>query len=245
MRITLKHPHLTVIDDFLPEEEFLSLASSIQFLNYRPMHSKEWVKAYGMSGAPVMQSELVARGQTNSTPHGMGRVGALVERIADPGETLAGGYPQGLAGGHGTLTGRTVLSGVGAGLDWHSDAESLLGAYVFYGHPQWGSSWGGELLVLGDAGAEDGPRPTRTRERARPSGDVGPDFGFDTAAERRRNDIGHGLYVSARPNRLVVLTSHIHHRVTPVTPSAGDRPRTAVVGFFHPRRQPSPEVPAP
>ncbi|KIF02326.1 hypothetical protein PL81_30640 [Streptomyces sp. RSD-27] len=234
-----------MIDDFLPEEEFLSLASSIQFLNYRPMHSKEWVKAYGMSGAPVMQSELVARGQTNSTPPGMGRVGALVERIASPGETLAAGYPQRLSAGHGTLTGRTVLSGIGAGLDWHNDAESLLGAYVFYGHPQWGSSWGGELLVLGDpVGTGRESRPPRPQHREQPSGDVGPDFGFDTTAEQLRNDIGHGLYVSARPNRLVVLTSHIHHRVTPVTPSAGDRPRTAIVGFFHPHRQPSAEVPA-
>ncbi|MFG2338936.1 2OG-Fe(II) oxygenase [Streptomyces yangpuensis] len=233
MKITIRTPHLTVVDDFLDEAEFTSLATSLQFLPYRPMHSKEWVKAYGLSSAPVLQSEMATRGRVDSTPPGMSRVGSLVERIARPDETLRADYPQGITGQGATVTGRTVLSGVGAGLNWHNDAESLLGAYVFYGHPRWGSSWGGELLVLAedeaagrDRTGDSGSRPRET------NGDVGPDFQLDGRAEQYRNDIGHGIFVSARPNRLVLLTSHVHHRVTPVTPSAGDQPRTAVVGFF-------------
>ncbi|MER7908955.1 hypothetical protein [Streptomyces sp. NPDC096068] len=239
MKITISTPHLTVVDDFLGEAEFASLAASLQFLSYRPMHSKEWVKAYGLSSAAVLQSEIVTRGRVDSTPPGMGRVGNLVERIAQPEEALRDGYPQGITGQGATITGRTVLSGVGAGLNWHNDAETLLGAYVFYGHPRWGSSWGGELLVLAETetGTEseaDG-RNGIGRSDGRPrevNGDLGPDFMLDARAEQYRNDIGHGTFVSARPNRLVLLTSHVHHRVAPVTPSAGDQPRTAVVGFF-------------
>ncbi|MFB6817665.1 hypothetical protein ACFCV8_24280 [Streptomyces sp. NPDC056347] len=252
MKITISTPHLTVVDDFLGEAEFASLAASLQFLPYRPMHSREWVKAYGMSPATVLQSEMVTRGRVDSTPPGMGRVGELVERVAGPGEALSHDYPRGITGQGATVTGRTVLSGVGAGLNWHNDAESLLGAYVFYGHPRWGSTWGGELLVLAEEERAEAERAEAERaeeqrageraeeERAgesagRPrgiSGDLGPDFMLDTRAERYRNDIGHGIFVSARPNRLVLLTSHVHHRVAPVTPGAGDQPRTAVVGFF-------------
>ncbi|MFD0367353.1 hypothetical protein [Streptomyces sp. NPDC127114] len=237
MKITIRTPHLTVVDDFLGEAEFASLASSLQFLPYRPMHSKGWVKAYGMSTASILQSELATRGRVDSTPPGMSQVGKLVERIAGPDEALRDSYPQGITGQSSTVTGRTVLSGVGASLNWHNDAESLLGAYVFYGHPRWGSSWGGELLVLAEDEAEDeadgqnGARSSGGRPQE-VSGDLGPDFMLDTNAEQHRNDIGHGIFVSARPNRLVLLTSHVHHRVAPVTPSAGDQPRTAVVGFF-------------
>ncbi|WP_328299894.1 2OG-Fe(II) oxygenase [Streptomyces sp. NBC_00435] len=233
MKITIRTPHLTVVDDFLGEAEFASLATSLQFLSYRPMHSKEWVKAYGLSSAPVLQSELATRGRVDSTPPGMSRVGELVERIARPDEALQDSYPRGITGKGSTVTGRTVLSGVGAGLNWHNDAESLLGAYVFYGHPRWGSSWGGELFVLAEdgAGGRDGTGESDGRPRE-VNGDLGPDFMLDVRAEQYRNDIGHGIFVSARPNRLVLLTSQVHHRVAPVTPNAGDQPRTAVVGFF-------------
>ncbi|MGW7458783.1 hypothetical protein [Streptomyces sp. NPDC054797] len=233
MKITIRTPHLTVVDDFLGEAEFASLATSLQFLSYRPMHAKEWVKAYGLSSAPVLQSELATRGRVDSTPPGMSRVGELVERIARPDEALQDSYPQGITGKGSTITGRTVLSGVGAALNWHNDAESLLGAYVFYGHPRWGSTWGGELLVLAEDEADGRDRTGNSDAGPREiNGDLGPDFMLDDRAERYRNDIGHGIFVSARPNRLVLLTSRVHHRVAPVTPSAGDQPRTAVVGFF-------------
>ncbi|WP_030871042.1 2OG-Fe(II) oxygenase [Streptomyces sp. NRRL F-2747] len=233
MKITMRTPCLTVVDDFLGEAEFTSLATSLQFLSYRPMHSKEWVKAYGLSSAPVLQSELATRGRVDTTPPGMSRVGELVERIARPEEALQDSYPRGITGDGSIVTGRTVLSGVGAALNWHNDAESLLGAYVFYGHPRWGSTWGGELLVLAEdeAGGGDGAGISGGRPRET-NGDLGPDFMLDARAEQYRNDIGHGIFVSARPNRLVLLTSRVHHRVAPVTPSAGDQPRTAVVGFF-------------
>ncbi|MFF4528110.1 2OG-Fe(II) oxygenase [Streptomyces sp. NPDC001407] len=233
MKITIQTPHLTVIDDFLSDIEFASLATSLQFLSYRSMHSKGWVKAYGLPSAAVLQSELATRGIVDSTPPGMSLVGNLVERIAQPDEALQSHYPQGITGKRATVTGRIVLSGVGAGLNWHNDAESLLGAYVFYGHPRWGSSWGGELLVLADGEAGDQGRPESPgRQPRQVIGDVGPDFMLDVSAEQYRNSIGHGTFVSARPNRLVLLTSRVHHRVTPVTPSAGDQPRAAVVGFF-------------
>jgi len=132
-----------------------------------------------------------------------------------------------------------VLSAAGAGLQWHYDAERLNGAYVYYGHPYWRSTWGGELLVSAggfrpDALREDQARATKEDEMSEVRSDIGPDFGFDDSAEARRMNIGHGLYVSAKPNRIVFLTSNVEHCVAPVTSAAGDHVRAAVVGFFMP-----------
>jgi Rps23 Pro-64 3,4-dihydroxylase Tpa1-like proline 4-hydroxylase len=52
----------------------------------------------------------------------------------------------------------------GMGLEWHSDTGWLAG-YIYYVHPVWHGSWGGELLVAGDEDASSGtfinPKPNR------------------------------------------------------------------------------------
>jgi hypothetical protein len=53
----------------------------------------------------------------------------------------------------------------GMGLNWHSDA-AYLGSYIYYAHPTWDSSWGGDLLVAPDGAPSAGdvsidPRPNR------------------------------------------------------------------------------------
>jgi Rps23 Pro-64 3,4-dihydroxylase Tpa1-like proline 4-hydroxylase len=45
--------------------------------------------------------------------------------------------------------------------------------------------------------------------------------------------IGHGTFVSACPNRLVVLNARTEHCVTPVARAAGDNARATVAGFFY------------
>jgi hypothetical protein len=53
----------------------------------------------------------------------------------------------------------------GMALNWHSDA-AYLASYVYYAHPDWDPSWGGELLVAADGAPSAGdvvigPRPNR------------------------------------------------------------------------------------
>lgn len=99
----------------------------------------------------------------------------------------------------------------GAGLEWHSDKGWLAG-YIYYAHPTWRSSWGGELLI----GANVGSQPI--------SGD--PRNAVEQVCETG------GAFVYPRPNRLVLLSGGTLHCVKKVEAAAGDAFRASVSGFF-------------
>ncbi|MFJ9110930.1 hypothetical protein [Streptomyces sp. NPDC102283] len=236
LRVSYRDDTCSVIDDFLDRDAFGRLSNSIQYIDYGLIHSTKWNKPYGPPGLPVIQSERVLRGQKESTPEGLGLIGDFVDRLQSGGEGLSDGPGAGVIGSR-ILTGKVVAMGAGAGLFWHADTDQVDGAYIFYAHPRWDSSWGGELLVL------DGTTELGVGERARDAAGstgrpdyeavgaiVGPDFRTDPAEERRMR-IGAGRFYSARPNRLVLINGRAEHRVNPVLPAAGDHFRCSIVGF--------------
>jgi Rps23 Pro-64 3,4-dihydroxylase Tpa1-like proline 4-hydroxylase len=92
----------------------------------------------------------------------------------------------------------------GHGLEWHSDRGYLAG-YIYYAHPDWHSSWGGELLVAPDAAATSIP---------------------ESVCEAG------GVFIYPRPNRLVLLRGGVLHCIKKVEGAAGKAFRASISGFF-------------
>ncbi|MEU5125094.1 2OG-Fe(II) oxygenase [Streptomyces mobaraensis NBRC 13819 = DSM 40847] len=118
----------------------------------------------------------------------------------------------------------------GAQLSWHNDsAGDQTGAYVWYVHPQWGASWGGELLIVDEPASQ-------LVTRAIESGLVRPGETESPLASEAESKVLFSaldpVCVQARPNRMVLLMRDTFHTVRRVDTSAGDRSRCSVAGFF-------------
>jgi hypothetical protein len=233
MRIVQHTSEYLVIDDFLATPSFHAVVRALQYLDYRPMHQDRWIKAYGASTGVTLRSDLVARGGRTATPEGSSMIASFVEAILAIGGEAREALPFDVGDPRLTLSGRAILMGRGAGLSWHRDGAQLSGAYTYYAHPRWNSSWGGELMILDrevggsatDAGAAGTP-PDAEHLR-----DFGPDLGLDDGPEAARREVGIGTFISAKANRLVVLNGTREHQVNPVTDAAGDQLRTTITGF--------------
>jgi len=236
MRLALKDEHLTVIDDLLEPDEFRRFVEALQFTEYSVLQSKSWNKAYGAPGPTILESQLVVRGQREITPPGLSHVGQVMDLLVRDDSPLERLFSVGESARDYFVTGRVILFGRGGGLRWHADSSDQIGAYIFYGHPEWQTSWGGELMIMDGAttlghGLTEKAAGSFGRAKARPGGVIGPDFQLDGAEERRAAN-GLGRFITAKPNRLVVLSGSAEHRVAPVTDGAGEHLRCSLTGFI-------------
>jgi hypothetical protein len=112
----------------------------------------------------------------------------------------------------------------GCGLGWHAD-KGHSAAFIYYVHPHWGDSWGGELLIEAPA------RPRSTDADPRRSGPSHSDFyaPISMGLDSHKAD---GYYLAPVPNRLVVFRSGVRHMVKRVEPAVGEAFRAAISGFF-------------
>ncbi|QUL38784.1 2OG-Fe(II) oxygenase [Erythrobacter sp. JK5] len=110
----------------------------------------------------------------------------------------------------------------GCGLGWHAD-QGHSGAFIYYVHPEWHDSWGGELLIEDprspDSGTE-GVAPSRHREF------------YGSISQALDGGPGDGRFLAPVPNRLVAFRSGIRHMVKKVDSAAGEAFRAAISGFF-------------
>ncbi len=113
---------------------------------------------------------------------------------------------------------------------WHNDGpDTQTGAFVWYMHPRWGASWGGELLVV-DSCASDMVKQSLESGLVVQGATESP---LSTDAETDvLFAVADPLCFQPRPNRMVLLTSDTFHTVRRVDPSAGDRLRSSLAGFF-------------
>lgn len=117
----------------------------------------------------------------------------------------------------------------GAQMSWHNDAGAQTGAFVWYMHPRWGASWGGELLVVDQSASElvksaiDAGLVREGQAESLLSTDAESDVLFSGPDP---------VCIQARPNRLVLLQRDTFHTIRRVDPSAGDRSRCSLAGFF-------------
>ena len=108
----------------------------------------------------------------------------------------------------------------GTGLGWHSDGKKSA-AFIYYSHPEWHESWGGELLL------EDRRLP------AVPAPPGGPGCTFHSFYSSRPSETpGLGAYVTPLPGRLVLIRGGVRHTIKKVDAAAGGAFRATISGFF-------------
>ena len=120
----------------------------------------------------------------------------------------------------------SYLYPAGAGLGWHEDAGRA-GAFIYYLHPAWHESWGGELLIeaAGEIGAVSGNSPDAPR--AASFRDFYARYSDPSAATPM-----YGSYIAPRPNRLVLIRGGARHSIRKVDAAAGEAFRASLSGFF-------------
>lgn len=114
----------------------------------------------------------------------------------------------------------------GCALGWHAD-KGHSAAFIYYVHPQWRDSWGGELLLQSPAPAEGADKDGMASFASMAHDDF-----YSPISMARDPAWADGYYLAPKPNRLVVFRSGIRHMVKRVEPSAGEAFRAAISGFF-------------
>lgn len=222
--LSYRDDRVAVYDNFLSETEQRSILGYLDAANFRNILPGAWGKAYRLiDGAPLVGAEAVSELKspderapaypTNTA------LDVLFERLIAWRDDLAG-----IVGEHGKAWSRFTMCPyvypVGAGLGWHTDSHCA-GAYIYYAHRDWGSHWGGELLV--------GYTDLDCEPCAMSSRSIIPNEKLESALRR-----GMGYYFAPTPNRLVVLRARTPHMIKRVDQAAGENLRLSLSGFFLP-----------
>jgi hypothetical protein len=205
----------TVIDDFLAPDDHLALWEAFQRTTVAPTGASEWNRAYRlMDGDEPASSDSWLRNPRlqDGTPDAPPAPPAL-KRFSDALLKTVTRAPPPIAVPPWTGFSQSAwIYRRDMGLEWHRDTGWLAG-YIYYAHPAWRASWGGELLVATvNHPAESRPAETRSAvEAVCQSG---------------------GVFIYPRPNRLVLLLGGTMHCIKKVESAAGSALRASVSGFF-------------
>lgn len=216
MKMVFKNSKFAIFDDFLPPELFEKVWLHVQHETYStPLNSGNWVKVWRVGdnfpfGSPeYMLSKRPFNNYMDVIAHFFSEV---AKTCAD------------LVGEEGVWTDMALRSYIyprGTKLSWHNDAANYSGAFSFYVHPKWGSTWGGELLV--------GEVPPLSEIKNKPL--VGPHLEHEWEDEYISQQ-GVGQYIVPKPNRCVIMAGGVYHAINRVDPDAGDHARASIVGFL-------------
>ncbi len=222
MKVSMETTQVLVIDDFLSKSKFKNVSEYSSRQPVRSVHSENYEKVWTVDdgnplGGPVMlvkihrQNGVVhiqkkrsgERGYVYPTGTALDSVFRKLLIVAVQSEKLLGkpaaDWPE--------ISARLFKYPYGAGLDWHNDSQEYTGAFTYYTHATWKSTWGGELLLSQDE------RPSHRRS---------------LFAEKFQD----GIYVLPRPNRLVLIKGGVWHKIAKVGIEAGRNMREALSGFF-------------
>lgn len=123
----------------------------------------------------------------------------------------------------------------GAELSWHRDGALGGGAYSFYIHDEWRHTWGGNLLVADSSTKVTSidPLPGTTMEDM-----IGKQYNVRSRTWNLADESnmilnpGYGRYFAPVPNRLMITTGEVVHKVERIDQSAGENSRRSLTGFF-------------
>ncbi|MBA3351587.1 MAG: 2OG-Fe(II) oxygenase [Blastocatellia bacterium] len=202
MNVALKTENVCVIDHLLPQKDFLEVWDGLQSEQFSAPHMQgKWLKAWRLTGGSPLWGPPKHR-----------RTGDYLDVVWDAFMKLRVEHPEFVTKPGMTLT--PYIYPPGTKLAWHADHD-YAGAFTYYCHPQWGATWGGELLIA-----------TTKSEKQHRSG-----------LEHRWEDEyllaeGHGLYIACKPNRIVLQKPGTWHAINRVDSDAGDHLRVSIVAFF-------------
>ena len=123
----------------------------------------------------------------------------------------------------------------GSELSWHRDGALGGGAYSFYIHNEWRHTWGGNLLVADSSTkvTSINPLPGTSMEDM-----IGKQYNVRSRTWNLDDESGmimnpgYGRYFAPLPNRLMITTGEVVHKVERVDQSAGENSRRSLTGFF-------------
>lgn len=196
-----------IYDEVFEPDQFANVWAAVQNEQYLTPHVNGWAKVWRLTdGEPIGGIEY----DSSAAPFGnyMDAMKSLMESVAQAHPALVSGWSN--------LSLRSYLYRRETKLSWHNDL-GYLGAAIFYAHPYWASTWGGELMLA------------KTREHV----NVNPHLDH-TKEDEFLAKLGVGTYITAKPNRLVLTKGGVWHQINRVDADAGDHVRASVVGFFKP-----------
>lgn len=195
-----------VYDDVLQPDQFAAVWVAVQNEEYLMPHISGWTKVWRTTDGTCIGSRDY---DASKGPHG-----GHIELMASMFTNVAGAHPS-LVPSWAGLSIRSYLYPRGTKLSWHNDL-GYAGAAIFYAHPEWGSTWGGELMLAKTPPGQSVPMPHLDHREE----------------DRFLGTYGMGMYITCKPNRLVLTRAGVWHAINRVDADAGDHCRSSVVGFF-------------
>jgi 2OG-Fe(II) oxygenase superfamily len=214
-KTVLRDDYIEVIDDLLPEREWLRVSSAVEQVPLRntvvgtaiwrgpveehPLESYHAI-VWPPSGAASTVAACTAAAKERSLPMRFYPTDtdldcgleAIMEVARKPGSVLGIESVDWVA-----VTTSIYAYSSGTRAMWHDDGRYYSGAYIFYAHQEWDRDWGGDFLVT-------------------PPGST----------------LGIGTAVLPQPNRLVLIQSGAPHAVSRISGMAGTHVRRSIAGFF-------------
>jgi len=243
MRTTFECSQFIVFDDVMPEQELDEIWRYLQFVSLAGVDSAydqdspwpisdgwpltgETVVVAAKSGGLRLRADEAPADATYPTGTALDHVFEKLQCLLPQVEACVGKTGK----DWNRISATPYVYPSGTALSWHADGSQCTGAFTFYAHPVWKAQWGGELLVAERSGklpysGSATPAPHSLEEKLR--------YRFDKRAMNEHlSRPGVGRFIMAIPNRLVVLAGGNPHKVARVDPSAGDRVRATISGFF-------------
>jgi hypothetical protein len=220
MRQVFKNSKFSIWDDVLPPDIFDKVWLHAQFENYSSALSNNWIKVWRIGdNNPLGSPEY--RWSKQPFNNYMDLIGNVFLQIAKNSNELIVDWDD--------LVLRSYIYPRNTKLSWHNDAETYAGAFTYYIHPKWGSTWGGELLIS--------QTPTFEEMKKKPL--VGPHLDHEWEDEYIL-EYGMGQWISPKPNRCVLMAPGVYHAINRVDADAGDHARVSIVGFLMKNKKPIP-----
>jgi hypothetical protein len=227
MRTTLSNEQLVIYDDFLPQATIDALLDHVNRAPFSSVHEtavrKVWRLGDGMplTGPTTYYRPAGKRYARHERPRHP--TGTAIDLFVDAVKEMLPAVshftgPSPASWDAMSVTPYVYTAGTSLGL--HRDGRRYAGSYAYYLHGSWDFHWGGHLLILDPATSIAPP------EYALP-------WVRDNDENRIVSEPGLATCVLAKPNRLVFIAPEAIHMITPVSASAGNRPRISISGVFH------------
>lgn len=232
MKIT-QHEHFIIIDDFLEEKQFEMLNHFLQLSDFKHVHGDGFQRAFGLNNNPFWAPPYLSHAREDDsdtkafpTKEGIDYfLGPMID-LKDKIKSYVGQHSREWD----FFFCRPYLYPRETYLDWHTDGKyNISGAYVFFAHKEWHHSWGGDLLI--DSKQVDSVDYPKKEVFEGEFKEIG--YALDNKPVNEQvSDPGFGSFICPKPNRLVVFKPKIWHKITPVSPNAGENYRLSLTGFF-------------
>lgn len=206
MRKTAETEDFVIYDDVLDEEQFKAVWNSIQQEHYLIPHMAGWSKVWRVTDGTCIGTKDY---DTTNAPFNnyMDLMQFFITNTAKLHTKLLQEWDR--------IILRSYLYPRRTKLNWHNDL-GYAGAAIFYAHPEWASTWGGELMLA----------------QTPPDCNMPPPHLDHREEDKFLGTYGMGTYITCRPNRLVITRPGVWHSINRVDDDAGDHCRATVVGFF-------------